>query len=42
MEGVEEGQQQAHVLGKKGLRLIPVIIGNVLGLRFFYLERSIL
>jgi hypothetical protein len=35
MEGVEEGQQQAHVLGKKGLRLIPVIIGNVLGLRFF-------
>ncbi|KAJ1275357.1 hypothetical protein BS78_05G129300 [Paspalum vaginatum] len=29
MEGVHEGQQQAHVLGKKGgLQLIPVIIAN--------------
>uniref|UniRef100_K3ZLT7 Major facilitator superfamily (MFS) profile domain-containing protein n=2 Tax=Setaria italica TaxID=4555 RepID=K3ZLT7_SETIT len=28
MEGVHEEQHQAHVLGKKGLRLIPVIIAN--------------
>ncbi|PUZ44428.1 hypothetical protein GQ55_8G095900 [Panicum hallii var. hallii] len=27
-EGAYEEQQQAHVLGKKGLRLIPVIIAN--------------
>ena len=39
-ERAHEEQQQAHLLGKKGLRLIPVIIGNVLGLRIYTLANK--
>jgi hypothetical protein len=40
MEGVHEEHQQAHVFGRKGgMRLVPVIIGNGLGLRNLYLEK---
>jgi hypothetical protein len=43
MEGVHEEHQQTHVLGRKGgMRLVPVIIGNGLGLRICTLQNYLM